>query len=206
MKPLVKAFVLVVFSVLTACASPIQGEVGRSSAIVKDLALQFNTIDAFARLIAFENFEKRVPPHERAALLDEVWAFVEDKPELADARLSVLAYLISKGQEQMPWDDRLEERVLAASKDEAPEVRRLVLNVLIARTPPASRNQALSFRERDPILSFLEDKDDSIREAAIVEIAQWADSRPVLEDYVKANERKDEWRDSVSTAKFFLNK
>jgi hypothetical protein len=186
-------FLLITLAMGTACTPSTLVPMGNEST-VRDLASKFNTIDSLSRLIAFEEFDKRVSPNERAVVLAEIW---EAAPEQTNVRLSVLAYLISGDQKQMPWNDRLEENVIAASTDANPEIRRLVLNVLIKRMTPDAQEQ---------ILFFLEDDDDSIREAAIIEIAQWDDSQSVLESYVKTNQGKEERLNSVRKAQFFLEK
>ena len=166
--------------------------------VVRDFVPKFGTTDSLARRVAFEEFDKRIELSKRAELLSEMWEFVESDPEQADVRLTILAYLIGEGQSgQMPWDDSLGKHVFAASKGSDPEMRRLVLNVLARTETPAAHKQ---------MLSFLKDEDDSIREAAIIEIFRKSDYQSVLSAYVKENEGKKERRDSVRKAKFFLSK
>lgn len=177
--------------------STILGQTG-SASMMKDFVSKFNVTDSLARRVAFEEFDKRVELSERAELLSEMWEFVESDPEQADVRLTILAYLIGEGQrEQMPWDDSLGKHVFAASKGSDPEMRRLVLNVLARSNTQTSRKQ---------MLSFLKDEDDSIREAAIIEIFRKSDYQSVLSAYVKENEGKKERHNSVRKAKFFLSK
>ena len=180
--------------ILVVYTSPVFGQTGNASTI-EDFVPKFNVTDSLARRVAFEEFDKRVAPNKRAAILSEMWEFVESSPKLADVRPTILAYLI--GQKQMPWDDRLAKYIFAASKDTNPEMKRLVLNVLARSNTQTSRKQ---------MLSFLKDGDDSIREAAIAEIVRGVDYQSVLKAYVKENEGKKERHNSVSKAKFLLSK
>jgi hypothetical protein len=163
---------------------------------VEDLVSKFKSTDAFTRRIAFEEFEKRVPAADRADALSDMWELANSQQQ-RNVPSTILAYLLEPHHEGPLWNQRLRDHVLDVGNSGDPIMKRLVINVLKQQKDHVARSR---------LLSFLEDQDDGIREAAIMEISRWDDSYSILSAYVKLNERKKERAASVKKAKFFLNK
>ncbi|MBZ4417637.1 hypothetical protein [Myxococcus sp. RHSTA-1-4] len=169
---------------------------GAQSNAVK-LGRDFATDDAHARLIAFNRFEEEVAPEARASALSDLWESVEGRPEAEAVRATVLAYLISRPAEKMPWDARLGRHVAEAGKAPSPGLRRLALNTFTRRGPQLAKEETLS---------FLDDSDDAVRELAITEVSRWSDGKSVLRDYVTKHSRSSKHKGSVARARFLLDK
>jgi hypothetical protein len=163
---------------------------------IKRLADLFKTQDGLARLIVFEKFEKSVPPGERAGILSKMWD--TNKDDLGPStRMTVMAYLVGKATNQAPWDPGLQDRIFSAAKHPNKDMRQMTLNILVHRNSPELRTR---------LLEFLEDPDDVLRAAVLIEFGRRPDGVTILKDYVKTHQGKKDRAASLLQARFFLKK
>jgi hypothetical protein len=164
---------------------------------IRKFAEKFESDDSLSRVMSFEEFDKEIPATERAEFLVKVWDFVKDSKTETGVRLSILAYLVGKEPDQMPWNDNLRDRVMDAGKSKEVKARRVALNTLIKRKQLELRSQ---------ILSFLNDENEDVRELVLVEISRWPNAEQLLESYIRTNTNRSARSKSVNRAQFLLNK
>ncbi len=183
---------LIVF-LFMGCAGPRVFEI--KDADVQRFVKTFNTTDPLAGAMAFQDFEKHVPPAQRMDMLAQMWAQEADK-EAPLMRLGILDYLINKTT-HVPVGAPFVQDLLEARRHSDPLIRRSVLHILRRGTEPQFRNA---------VKDYLEDPDDGLREEALIEMRHWPNSRAVFEDYVKKHRKKKSRARSVEKAKYFLKK
>jgi HEAT repeat protein len=163
---------------------------------IEKLIAGFSSTDSLSRRIAFDEFDKTVSPSERATVLSDMWERVQQTKQ-HKTRLTILAYLTDPHPGGTIFNDRLRNHILEAGNDPDPDMKRLVINVLVEQKSADTRSR---------LLRFLQDEDDDIREAAITEISRWDDSESILKKYVATNQGRKERTSSVRKARFFLSK
>jgi hypothetical protein len=163
---------------------------------VRSLAAKFATDDAHGRAVAYTEFETRVPAEQRVVALSELWEAVADQPTAEITRQSLLAYLARERVERLAWDERL-RRHLSEARQGGRALRELALRAFVRL------DQA---EARDEILGFLDDSDDTIRNAALIVVSRWSDGRPRLQAYIDRYTASPAHAASVERARFLLTR
>ncbi len=165
---------------------------------VERLVEAFATNDAFARAIAFSDFEESVPPMTRPNTLASVWSAAANRRDRDLIRRTVLSYVGRKTEAELPWTSRLREIVHSGLRSTNRELRESALRSMTKRRG--------SPQMRSEVIYALQDEDESIRNLAITEIARWPNYLEVLTAYVQRNKQDKAHAATVTRAQFFVDR
>jgi hypothetical protein len=173
-------------------------------ALYSSLKGTFTPSDTGDPMMAIEmDFNKAVPQSDQAKVIAELIERAAGVPTDTDVLFNAMHLAEFKQPDgESPWNERLESALLAQAGNSHLGIRGRLVDIFLTHPDAHHRDKIIPL-----ISSFLRDDDDHRRVGLLDDLikSKWPETHQICEDYVKNTPVEGAHKESVLTAKAFLN-